>query len=301
MSLKDIKERKVKVHGEEYQDRLEQGYRVISPSGASKFLSNPYEWRLNVLDRVQTFTGNTQTCLGTVCHLFMEKYYKDELTKDCKLHSLDVESIISSTSDLDIQMIYKNYPVMCEALREVYLEQYPKPMSCEEYMEYEIKDHKILVAGTVDIITEEDGKIIICDLKTSKSPYKEKKDLAKHLYQLSIYSALLFKNKGITADRFRIVNVSQPTKTIKPRVHILECDVVEELGSNLLNDIVETIMLIDDKPTMKDIIFRENPLNGFTIPNEDSMNSFIDKYIKNFKFITPEVNRVEEIKKNIFA
>lgn len=299
MALRDIKEKRIKEHGAEYRERKENGFRVISPSGARNFLDKPHEWCTNVIDGTPTFFGNEATMLGSLVHRYIELYRTNGLTSDGRLPTLDRDTIMSTTSEYDVQAIYKDYPLMCEAVKNIYLDVYPDEVAVEQYFELELPDDKILIAGTVDELDEKNG--IITDFKTCSKAPKDETSLVNHMYQLSVYANLIAKHKGITFKRFRVVFIQRPTKTIGARIYIAECDVNYELGKNLLNDILETISVIDENPKMKDIIFRENPLSGFTNPDKDRVKAFIDKHIKNFELITEEASKVEKVKKNIFA
>lgn len=302
VSLKDVIEPSNE-HGKEYRDRVMiQGYRVISPSGLKKWFTNRSEWRLNVLDNIKTFNGNTNTVLGSIVHKYCELYRKNGLTKEGKIPSIEVDRILSTTTNLDIQSIYRDYPTMCEAIREEYLELYPNEyvLDTELYLEYDFKELKVLIAGTMDELYSEGNDIIIVDFKTSKSPYKDEYDLVEHLYQLSVYNALLFKCRGITANKFRIVNIAKPTKTVTNRVNVLECDSVD-ISSNVINDMLDVIHLVDNKPELKDIIFPINPLEGYVVTNKDNLDILVKKYIKNFSITNSEVKKRKQIIKNVFS
>ena len=299
MSIKDIKEKQIKSHGSEYKDRKDNGFRVISPSGARKFIDSPYDWRVNVLDGKQTFFGNEATVVGSLVHRYIELYRQGGLTSDGKLPTIDRDTILSTTSDYDIQKIHTDYPMMCEAVKEHYLDVYPQDVESEQYFEKELTDKKILIAGTVDELDLNNS--VLTDFKTCSKAPKDESSMLSHIYQLSVYNALIEKTRGISFDKFRIVFIQRPTKTIGSRIYIAECDANKDIGKDLLNDILETIELIDKEPKLKDIIFRENPLSGFTNPDKDKVKAFIDKNIKNFKLITQEQSKVKEIQKNIFG
>ena len=297
--LDRVIEKKVKPHGAEYQDRKENGFRIISPSGASKFITSPYEWRVNVLDSKATFFGNEATVIGSLVHHYIDLYRKNSLTSDGKIPSVDRDAIVSTTTDLDIKTIYSDYPKMCEAVKEHYLDIYPTDVLTEKYFELELTDKKVLVAGTVDELDLENK--VLTDFKTCSKAPKDETSVSAYIYQLSVYYALMEKLEGIKIDKFRIVFIQRPTKTIGSRIYIAEWDSNLELGKDLLNNILQTIDIVDNQPNMKDIIFRENPLSGFTMPDKIKVKEFCDKYIKNFKLVTQEESKIKQIKKNIFA
>jgi hypothetical protein len=299
MGLSDIKEKRIKEYGHMYRERKENGFRVISPSGAKNFLSKPYEWRLNVLDNTPTFFGNEATVVGSLVHRYIELYRSNELTQDGRLPTIDRDTILATTSDYNVQQIHNDYPMMCEAVKEHYLDVYPTDVLSEEYMELELTDRKILIAGTVDELDLNNG--VLTDFKTCSKAPKDESFMLPYLYQLSVYNALLMKTRGVDVDRFRIVFIQRPTKTIGSRIYIAECDAISNLGSDLLNNILETIDVIDSNPKMKDIIFREDPLSGFVNADKKKQEEFINKYVKNFKLITQEDSKIKKIQDSIFG
>lgn len=297
-TLSKLKEPMVKEHGFQYADRKESGYTILSPSGMNKFYTDIKEWKTNVIDGNQTFFGNQATMMGSIVHLYAEYFREKKLTKEGKLPSIALDSMLSSSTDLDIKDIYSNYPIMCESLKENYLDIYPQEVLTEHYMEFELED-KILLAGTVDEI---DVVNKICtDFKTSGKPYKDETDLAKHFVQLSVYHALTDKIDNIEIDTYRIVNIVKPTKTIGARVVILECDSDLEYGKKIINEVYQATLLSKKNKDLLDMLFKDNPMKGFTLPSKESMEAYCSKYIKNFKVVTAEENKIAKIKKNIFA
>ena len=298
MGIKDIKEPMVKEHGSEYKDKKENGYTILSPSGMNKFYTNIKEWKTNVIDGKQTFFGNQATKLGEIIHLFSEYYRKGKLTKEFKLPSLTVDSLISTSGDLDVKDLYSNYPIMCEALKENYLDIYPKSVLSEHYMEFELED-KVLLAGTVDEVDTTNG--IRTDFKTSSKPYKDETDLAKHYIQLSVYASMLERIEGITINTYRIVNIVKPTKTIGARVIILECDSDLEYGKKIINEVYQATLLSKKNKELLDLLFKDNPMSGFTLPSKDNMEKYCNEHIKNFRVVTAEENKIAKIKKSVWA
>lgn len=299
MGIKDIKEKRYKEHGSEYKDRKEKGYRVISPSGAKNFVTNKHEWSVNVLDGKPTFFGNEASTLGSVVHRYIEMFREGSLNADGTMPKDELDHIVATTTNIDTKGIYADYKDMCKAVKEIYLDKYPTDVLSEKYFELELTDRKVLVAGTVDELDLNNK--IICDFKTCSKPVKDQTAFIGYLYQLSVYYALMKATDNIEIDKFRIVFIQRPTKTIGSRIYIAECDSVLDLGQDLLNDIIKTIDLCDSNPELKDIIFTENPLSGFTNPSKENIEAFSNKYIKNFKLITEESSKLDEVKKNIFA
>ena len=301
MILNKLIEKEVKEYGSEYKERKEKGFRVISPSNAKKYYTNPYEWKQNTLDGITTFNGNTSTYLGNVIHKFAELHRQGKLNNDNTLPKIELDRIISNSTDIDLKEIYDKYPTMCKALLEEYLCIEREVLDSELYLEYELTEDKILIAGTLDELSNEDGKIYISDFKTSSSPYKDVYDLVGHIVQLSVYNALLLKTRGITVDKFRIVNIAQPTQKETNRVCILECDAILDLGQNLLNEIVNMIIYCDNNKDLIPLLFRDNPFDGFVVSNKDKLDILVNKYIKNFTIKSSNIKKIEKLKKDIFG
>ena len=298
MGLSDIIEKEAKPHGWQYAEKKEKGYRVISASGLSNLLAKPYEWSVNVIDNKRTFFGNEATFLGNVVHKYAELYRSNGLTNDLKLPSVQRDMVLSTSTDIDLKQIYKDYPVMCEALREHYLEVYPTDVVSEKYLEVDLEDYKILVAGSVDEIDYNNK--VITDFKTcSKIPTAD--NMAKYMYQLSCYANLLEKTENLIIETFRIVFIQRPTKTIGARVYIAECKANLDLARDLIRNAINTIVAIYEKPDLRELIFRPNPFDGFTNTDKLNMEAFVSKYMKDFKLITQEESKVKKLQKDIFG
>lgn len=297
MSLKDVIEPTSKPYGYQYKEKKEKGYKVISPSGIKNFYSDIKTWKKNVIDNTPTFFGNEATKLGDIVHKFAELYREGKLNQDNTLPKVEVDKLLSTTSDVSKEL-YQHYPLMNKALLENYLEIYPKEVDSEYYMEFEL-DEQVLVAGTIDEIDRENR--VITDFKTSKNPYKDEKDIATHFMQLCVYCALLEKLESVSIQTIRVVNIARPTKTIGSRVTILECDADIEYGKKIINEVYQATLLCKKHKDVIDSLFKDNPFDGFTNPSKESIEAYVNKHIKNFKIITQEENKVAKIKKNIFA
>ena len=297
MGLKDLKDSRSQEHGWQYKEKKESGYRVISPSGISKFLSNPFEWKTNVIDGTPTFFGNEATVVGSLVHKYIECYRDGSLTSSGKIPAIQRDSILATTTDYDIQKITKDYPLMCQAVKENYLEVYPNDVESEKYMELDIKDDKILVAGTIDEYDEENK--VITDFKTCSKAPSDKKDLIPYMYQLSVYANLLKATEDKIVETFRVVFIQRPTKTIGARIYVAECEANYELGK-IVNEAIDIIRMTDEKPELLNLIFRENPLSGYTIVDKNMADNFIEKHIKKFVFTTQEQSKINKLKDDVF-
>jgi len=92
------------------------------------------------------------------------------------------------------------------------------------------------------------------DYKTSG---KAKSSINEYIQQLNIY-AFLASQKGIEINTLRVVNITRKTKTMPPRVIILECKADVEMGKALIDIMVRKTRLALDNPEVRELIFSEN-------------------------------------------
>lgn len=108
---------------------------------------------------------NEKANIGTYVHNAIERYLKGEDYKPIMFPALDKEVKIYLTSFISF---LNSHEIKNPIMEKTYV--------CEKY------------GGTVDLICELDGKMVLCDFKTSKSFY------ISHFIQLSAYLALICKN-----------------------------------------------------------------------------------------------------------
>jgi CheY-like chemotaxis protein len=260
MSLLDkTKEQKLDEHGFQYKDWLDSDSNniIISPSGLRNFISNRGEWYNNTILKEKTFAGNEASTLGSLLHLYAQEYYEGTLNKDNTLADWKVKQIASEYPNA-IKEFERIYPFF----KEVYLDNSIKPDYCEKYLEYDLTPN-IKLAGSMDFISQENGKWIIGDYKSSSKTFK---DLEAYFLQLSVYSLLVELCIGIKIDIIRVVGII----TIKePKILIVEDKPNVDYVKQLLNDVVYSIQLVKDNPELISLIF---PFNYY-----DMFNSGEDK------------------------
>lgn len=214
----------------------------LRPSSIRKFFEVPKSWYKNHILDEDKFEGNTATYLGTVVHKFAEAYYT--------LESWNPHEILDDApDDVDKALILAEYPAMCKALEEKYLDIHDKPELTEHYMKSQISE-EMLIQGTCDAY----DKGVIVDYKTSA---KAKKDISEYTQQLNIYAYLLSLT-GREVHTLRVVNIVRATKTIAPRVHQLECPADIEEGKRLVHLMANKTKLALDNPDFIDLIFTDN-------------------------------------------
>ena len=213
---------------------------TLRASSVRKFFETPDLWYKNHILKEDTFEGNTSTYLGSVIHKFAEAYYS--------LEDWSVYDILEKAPEhVDKNIILKEYKPMCAALEEKYLQQH-KPDLTEHYMKKE--DGNFIFQGTCDAF--ENGVLI--DYKTSAKP---KKKIDEYSQQLNIY-AYLMSLTGREVHTIRVVNILRATKTISPRVNVLECKANVKEGQELTNFMIRKTKLGMNNPEFLELIFSPN-------------------------------------------
>ncbi len=215
----------------------------------------PSEWYKNHILGEDKFEGNTATYLGTIVHHFAECYFTEE--------KFDPEAILEDAPEhVDKEVILEEYQGMCDVLAETYLSAIATPDHMEMYSKIEVDG--IIFQGTCDSIN---GNVLV-DYKTSG---KAKSKMDEYVQQLNIY-AYFASLKGMEIDTLRVVNITRKTKTLPPRVIILECDADVEMGKRLVDLMVRKTRLALDNPEFKELIFGENNYSflssGFDVKTE---------------------------------
>ena len=310
MSLIDkLKEIEIKPHGFQYRDFLDNGGIVISPSGLRNFIESPSAWKTNTVDKIKTFSGNLNTQMGSYIHLYAEYYYNNRLTKENKLPKVVKDAFFEKNQDIDLgsyidkknTIRMDNYlDLLCEALREEYLEIYTKPLEWEQYFEYKITDD-VMIAGSYDALSEElafDGsqeELVMVDFKSTGTTLNEK-SLLGYILQLSVYCQAYKNLHSREPTRIRIVAI---VKTQKPKIQILECKPNYELAKRIVNDSYNAIRFTKGEDLTREeyeaLIFKEN-IYSFTMNEEQ-----IKKIIGEVSIITGGERQVKKIVKSVFG
>jgi hypothetical protein len=215
---------------------------TLRPSSIRSFHETPAKWYKNHVLNEDKFEGNTATYLGTIIHKYAETYYT---LGDFNPH----EILEDAPEDVDKTQILAEYEDMCKALDELYLSKHSKPELIERFMRLSIND-EIELQGTCDFY--DNG--VLGDYKTSSKPQK---DISPYSQQLNIY-AFLLSTIGKEVHTLRVVNIIRKTKTIKPRVHVLECKADIQEGKRLVNLMANKTQLALNNPDKLELIFTEN-------------------------------------------
>lgn len=214
----------------------------LRPSSIRSFMETPNLWWARHIEGTDDFIGNTKTYLGTVVHKFAESYYTME---EFNPHAI----LENAPDDVDKTFILSNYEGMCKELERKYLSRQPKPELMEHFICKDLDD-TFECGGSMDAYFNG----ILVDYKTSSNQVKKIDD---YINQMHIYAYLL-STIGKEVHSYRVVNIVARTKTIEPRVNILECKSDIKKGEYLINLMHKKAKIGYDNPMYKDYIFNEN-------------------------------------------
>lgn len=250
MGLSDIKEQKLPEHGHQYRDFVAvEGNYVLSPSGLRNFIENRSIWLTNVRDKVKTFSGNTNTRTGSLCHLWLESYYTDTLNKDGTVPNWKLTQV--SEGDVDALFEYERLVPTLQVLVES-IDREPKLI--EEYIEVCIQEN-IRLCGSIDMVWKDD---VITDWKTaSKKPSAS--SAVGYALQLSLYAGMYKNFHGIEP---KLVEVYVIVKTKVPSLWKISFKPDYDLARSIIQQSVDTLNLLDGKLVdveyIKDILSQQN-------------------------------------------
>jgi len=214
----------------------------LRPSSVRSFFETPNIWYKTHILGEDKFEGNTNTYLGTVVHKFAETYYTLEPFNPHEILELAPECV-------DKTEVLALYPAMCKELEEKYLNKHSKPELIEHFMKTSITDD-IIMQGTCDAY---DNGVMI-DYKTAG---KSTKKIDDYTQQLNIYAYLLSLSDR-PVHTLRVVSVVKATKTLKPRINILECKADIAEGKRLITLMANKTKMALDNPEFLELIFCEN-------------------------------------------
>ena len=245
---------------------------VLSPSGIGKFYNEPNEWYLDRIGET-TFDGNTYTVLGNALHAAIDAYWNgDEVTEEDVTYWVQAryseqmnvvtgqDKLGNDIPQVDLEFVTKNFMPMFTEWVSKYAELYPKPDLRESELELGLQEGMIM-AGTLDGY-ELDKKVII-DYKTAgRMPGKDAKISEAHRLQLAAYAWMMIA-EGKEVESIRVVYLVRPTKTIGPRVRVID----EDLTDETLFDMKDTIEMMvgswnagKEYPHILKLLFRPNRL-----------------------------------------
>lgn len=186
-------------------------YYRISPSGASKFFSQPRQWWGETVLKEPGFEGSSNTVLGTVVHhcanLAANRHTVSSLGTDVLAY------IESQSIEVDKELIESLWRDMANTLITEYVNK-KKFHSTEQFMFTQLLPG-IYAAGTYDALRPlGNGTYSVVDYKTAATkpsgiPYN-------YRMQAHVYAYILTKN-GLPISQIELQYVTQPTKTLPCR------------------------------------------------------------------------------------
>lgn len=237
----------------------------ISPSQIPKFFEYPVVWYQEQVLGEKTFEGNTATVLGTAIHYIAEMYAQARINNtviDTDKWSMDIEKSLLNLNNqqVDIAQVSSLYQPMSEQLINQYLST-NVPTEIEQQL-YSHLDNGVYVAGTCDNLTVTGNSGTVVDYKNvAKKPNTDKIPWQYYI-QLMAY-AYMYKQQGYTIDRLRIIFTVRPTKTIGPRVFVVNHQITDKdwkAIKDVLTIIADTVTLSFDQPNLNYLLFKSMQL-----------------------------------------
>ncbi len=227
---------------------------TLRASSIRAFSEVPRTWYKNHILGEDKFEGNTATYLGTIVHHFAESYFTDEVFNPSAI-------LEDAPEHVDKDVIISEYPEMCNVFEKKYLSQIDTPDHIELFNKIEKND--ITFQGTCDAIN---GSVLV-DYKTA-GKYESNPKIDQYIQQLNIY-AYLVSLKDIKIDTLRAVKIYRRTKTLPPRVTVLETPADIEEGKRLVNLMIDKTTLALKNPEFINLLFIDNPYSflssGFNV------------------------------------
>jgi hypothetical protein len=227
----------------------------ISPSSISKFFDFPVIWYKEQILGDRQFTGSTATVLGSIIHGLAEFYAKglptdrDLVEKYLRQHMMNPEVNCKEIRDL--------YPDMAKLLINDYIK-HNKPTEVEVSIVTQIEPG-IYLGGTCDNLT---GTTVVDYKNVSQKPAGDTIPWGYYI-QMMAYAYLYRKEKKVNVDRIRLVYTIRPTKTIGPRLHIVNRTIDEtdyKAFEDVLTIMCDTVKLSRLKPEFNHILFKSMQL-----------------------------------------
>ncbi|CUU89704.1 PD-(D/E)XK nuclease superfamily [Campylobacter hyointestinalis subsp. hyointestinalis] len=151
---------------------------TIRPSGLQEFAINPLSWACKQILGV-TFSGSTATLLGTAFHAAIHSFLTGKNERQSLIQAIMAikdgwKFIPESKRDKSQREIYL-------LVKQYFLANYlsyaknikGKVVVSEHNMQFSLADD-IVCTGTTDHIIEENGELIVCDIKTSAISFSTK-------------------------------------------------------------------------------------------------------------------------------
>jgi len=241
-----------------------EGAFKISPSALSRFFSETPVWfREHVLKEGPSFTGNTNSTLGTIVHGLASMYHETG-SYNCELAEAYLDTIFDPT--IDKTYIRNQYPVMTECLINSVVDSLPEEGRSEPFLWHEIIPG-YGVGGSLDMLLPTEVR----DFKTTGAMSIPATIPRNYWFQQMAYVWLARKH-GYDVDRFTLdyvthnhVNRISP-QTGKPMkdyptkhgslVHIVTSGDLEII-ENTLTLVAESVKSFNENPRTRHLIAKD--------------------------------------------
>lgn len=231
------------------------------------YLKSPYEYLYNVKLRFKQ-EKTKALFYGSIVHESIE-YINKSLIKNEKFD----ESIYDLVREIAIQK-YNNGAIMLTSedieKAKIEVENYlaniqeiGKPIYTELEINYSKDDY--VLRGSVDLVTEKDGKYHVVDIKTGKSPeqHEDKEVVKSYLYQINLYAYLLKKTKNMDIETISL--------------YFTNPDAEKNLYTYQINADVNRKIMITIEKVIKDIENEKFEFSDSYKANDGLLKFFLDR------------------------
>lgn len=208
----------------------------FSPSMFGTFYENPKSWYKKNILKEDSFTGNTNTVIGTILHSRVGAYWKGiPIDEDVEANYL---ANYETSAEVNDWKVYEAVTSLWNIAPE-HIVQMDKPTHIEESVCFEIPNTEYYIAGTYDYAYLDD-RCKLGDLKTSSTNPKSIK--VSHRIQLLLYALALKHSKGITIKE---IEVTYFVKTKTPKITTLVEPIGEYDYNYIKKEVVNMIKRLD--------------------------------------------------------
>jgi len=183
---------------------MEPGALRIGASSIAGYFTFSAQFFKELLHGDNGFTGSTPSVLGTVVHYCLETYIKNDALDTAEINRY-LQNQLYDVPDLDIEYIHLQYPAMFMQAKNYLMTLNYEEAIAERFVMKEVRPG-INIGGSIDLITRENGMLIINDYKTTSA-----NSIASMTYnyelQLLTYSNVL-KLLGEKVSMIRTINIT---------------------------------------------------------------------------------------------
>jgi len=238
----------------------------VSPSSLHSWFENKSIWGKSYIKKNRTFTANTNTVFGNICHAIFEAYSTNQILNDSDIS--DYLAKHQDNPDVDAWFVQDNWG---DSQREIikFMGTRPQTTKAESQVLFEVEEG-YTIGGTYDAVTG----TTLTDYKTCSA--KPSKIKLEHLFQLATYAIALELN-GEEVNTLEVVYVVKPNvkgkisektgKVIGIKQTVIQCleepftDELRQMVKKHLKHLVATLKVHKEQPELYEFLFPENPLS----------------------------------------